>query len=112
VVRDVDEYLQYGLPVYARGVDTRSVRGRSSCAGYGIEVKLDGVRVRPGDYIFADMNGTVVIPMERVQDALKIALELKSIEERVIAAIRAGGDPIEVHEKVNYDNLLKASQPA
>lgn len=112
VVRDVDEYLQYGLPVYARGIDTRSVRGRSSCAGYGIEVRLGGVRVRPGDWIFADMNGTVVIPMERVEDALRIALELKSIEERVIAAIRAGGDPVEVHEKVNYDNLLKATQPA
>jgi hypothetical protein len=29
----------------------------------------------------------------------------------VIAAIRAGGDPVEVHEKVNYDNMLKADQP-
>lgn len=49
VVRDVDEYKMYGLPVYARGIDQKSVRGRSSCAGYGIEVKLGGVRVRPGD---------------------------------------------------------------
>ena len=112
VVRDVDEYQQYGLPVYARGIAQQSVRGRSSCAGYGIEVKLGGVRVRPGDYIFADQNGTVVIPMERVNDVLAFAIKLKSIEERVIAEIRAGGDPVEVHEKVNYDNLLKAQQPA
>ena len=75
VVRDVDEYKQYGLPVYARGIAQQSVRGRSSCAGYGIEVRLDGVRVRPGDYIFADMNGTVVIPMERVAEVLAFALE-------------------------------------
>jgi 4-hydroxy-4-methyl-2-oxoglutarate aldolase len=112
VVRDVDEYQQYGLPVYARGIAQQSVRGRSSCAGYGIEVRLDGVRVRPGDYIFADMNGTVVIPMERVAEVLAFAQKVKATEERVIAEIRAGGDPVEVHEKVNYDNMLKAQQPA
>jgi 4-hydroxy-4-methyl-2-oxoglutarate aldolase len=111
VVRDVDEYMQYGLPVYARGIDQKSVRGRSSCAGYGIEVKLGGVRVRPGDYIFADMNGTVVIPREKAAEALAIAQKVKATEERVIAAIRAGGEPVDVHEKVNYDNMLKADQP-
>ncbi|MEN9417758.1 MAG: hypothetical protein RI988_1378 [Pseudomonadota bacterium] len=111
VVRDVDEYAQYGLPVYARGIDQKSVRGRSSCAGYGIEVKLGGVRVRPGDLILADMNGTVVVPMEHIEEALAIAQKVKATEERVIAAIRAGGDPVDVHEKVNYDNMLKAGQP-
>jgi regulator of RNase E activity RraA len=111
VVRDVDEYQQYGLAVYARGIDQKSVRGRSSCAGYGIEVKLGGVTVRPGDWIFADQNGTVVIPQQHIEEALAIALKVKATEERVIAAIRAGGDPVEVHEKVNYDNLLKAETP-
>jgi 4-hydroxy-4-methyl-2-oxoglutarate aldolase len=37
---------------------------------------------------------------------------VKATEESVIAAIRAGADPVEAHEKVNYDNMLKASQPA
>jgi 4-hydroxy-4-methyl-2-oxoglutarate aldolase len=87
VVRDVDEYKQYGLPVYARGIAQQSVRGRSSCAG----------------------NGTVVIPMERVAEVLAFAQKVKATEERVIAEIRAGGDPVEVHEKVNYDNMLKAT---
>ena len=31
---------------------------------------------------------------------------------QVIIGSLAGGDPIEVHEKVNYDNMLKAQQPA
>ena len=84
------------------------MRGRSSCAGYGIEVKLGGVRVRPGDFIVADENGTVVIPMERVVEVLAFAQKVKATEERVIAEIRAGADPVEAHEKVNYDNMLKA----
>jgi 4-hydroxy-4-methyl-2-oxoglutarate aldolase len=110
VVRDVDEYKQYGLPVYARGIAQQSVRGRSSCAGHGIEVRLGGVRVRPGDYIVADDNGTVVIPQERIDEVLAFAQKVKATEDRVIAEIRAGADPVEMHERVNYDNMLKKEQ--
>jgi len=84
------------------------VRGRSSCAGYGIDVKLGGVPVRPGDYILADDNGTVVIPQERISEVIEFAKKVKATEDRVIAEIRAGADPVEAHEKVNYDNMLKA----
>ncbi len=109
VVRDVDEYKGYGLPVYSRGIAQQSVRGRSSCAGYGIEVKLGGVRVRPGDFILADDNGTVVVPQERIVEVLEFAQKVKATEERVIAEVRRGVDPVEAHEKVNYDNMLKAN---
>jgi 4-hydroxy-4-methyl-2-oxoglutarate aldolase len=109
VVRDVDEYKQYGMPVYCRGIDQKSVRGRSACAGYGMEIRLSGVRVRPGDYILADENGTVVIPAERIMDVLPFAQKVKATEERVIAEIRAGADPVEAHQRVNYDNMLKAN---
>ena len=107
VVRDVVEYKVYGLPVYARGIAQQSVRGRSSCAGYGMPVKLSGVTVRPGDFILADENGTIVIPMEYVTEVLAFAQKVKATEERVIAQIRAGADPVEAHVHVNYDNMLK-----
>jgi len=108
VVRDVDEYKGYGLPVYGKGIAQQSVRGRSSCAGYGIDVTLGAVRVRPGDYIVADDNGTIVIPAERITEVIEFAQTVKATEDRVIAQVRAGMDPVEAHEKVNYDNMLKA----
>lgn len=110
VMRDVDEYKGYGLPVYARGTVQQSVRGRSSCAGYGIDVELGGVKVRPGDLIMADDNGVVVIPIERAKEVLEFAQMVKATEDRVIAAVRAGTDPIDAHEKVNYDQMLKPKQ--
>jgi len=109
VVRDVDEYKVYGMPVYCKGIAQQSVRGRSACAGYGMEIRLGGVRVRPGDYILADENGTVVIPHERVAEVITFAQKVRATEERVIAEIRAGADPIEAHQRVNYDNMLKAN---
>ncbi len=109
VMRDIDEYKVLGLPVYGKGIVTQSVRGRSSCAGYGIEVKLGGITVRPGDYILADDNGTLVIPQEKVREVLEFAQRVKATEDKVIAEVRRGVDPVEAHEKVKYDQMLKKS---
>jgi 4-hydroxy-4-methyl-2-oxoglutarate aldolase len=108
VTRDVDEYRELGLPVYARGVIQQSIRNRCAFAGHGIEVELGGVKVRPGDLIMADDNGVLVIPQERIAEVLEIARECKAIEERIVEAIRNGDDPVEAHERVSYDKLTRA----
>jgi hypothetical protein len=46
--------------------------------------------------------------MERIAEVLAFAQKVKATEERVIAEIRAGADPVEAHQKVNYDSMLKA----
>lgn len=107
VTRDVDEYKQLNLPVYARGRITKSIRNRCACAGYGIEVQLGGVRVRPGDLIFADDNGVCVVPAEHMSDVLKHAKLFKDIEDAIVEEVRKGVDPIEAHDKVRYDMMTK-----
>jgi regulator of RNase E activity RraA len=107
IMRDIDEYKGYGLPVYGKGITQQSIRGRSACEGIDIPVELSGVAVRPNDLIIADDNGVVVVPRERVEEVLRIALVIKGTEDRVIAAIRSGEDAVEAHKTVNYDNLLK-----
>jgi 4-hydroxy-4-methyl-2-oxoglutarate aldolase len=110
VTRDVDEYKQLGLPVYARGIIQQSIRNRCDFAGHGIEVRLAGVRVRPADFIMADDNGVLVIPRERVEEVLRIAEECKDIEDRIVQAIRDGADPVEAHERVRYDRLTSSNR--
>jgi regulator of RNase E activity RraA len=66
------------------------------------------VRVRAGDYIVADDNGTIVIAIEHLAEVIEFAQKVKATEERIIAEVRRGMDPVEAHEKVNYDNMLKA----
>ena len=107
IMRDIDEYKGYGLPVYGKGIVQQSIRGRSVCEGYDIPVVIGGVTVHPNDLVFADDNGVVVVPRARVEEALRIALVIKATEDRVIAAIRSGEDSVTAHKQVNYDNLLK-----
>ena len=107
VMRDVDEYKGYGLPVYGKGIVQQSIRGRSVCEGYDIPVQLGGVTVHPNDLVFADDNGVVVVPRDKVEEVLRIALTIKATEDRLIAAIRSGENSVEAHKKINYDSLLK-----
>ena len=107
VMRDIDEYKGYGLPVYGKGIVQQSIRGRSVCEGYDIQVQVGGVTVQPDDLIFADVNGVVVVPRDRVDEVLRIALVIKATEDKVIAEIRGGENAIAAHHKVNYDDLLK-----
>jgi regulator of RNase E activity RraA len=106
VVRDIDEYKLMNFPVFARGPIQSSIRNRCGYAGCGIDVQLDGVRVRPGDLIVGDENGILVVPKEAAIEVLKIAQQLKGIEDSVIAAVRRGEDPVEAHVKVSYDSML------
>ena len=107
VVRDVDEYKGYALPVYAKGISQQSVRGRSVCEGYAIPVELGGITVHPNDLIFADDNGVVVVPKDKAEVILRLALTIKATEDRVIAAIRSGQNALEAMNNVAYDNITK-----
>jgi 4-hydroxy-4-methyl-2-oxoglutarate aldolase len=110
VSRDIDEFKALGLPVYGKGRIQTSIRGRCAFAGHRIPVHLSGIPVRPGDLVMADENGTVVVPQERIGEVLDVATACKATEDGVIAAIRAGADPIEAHERVRYDAMLKPQQ--
>ncbi|VTU22644.1 MULTISPECIES: RraA family protein [unclassified Variovorax] len=109
VSRDIDEFKTLDLPVFGKGFIHQSVRGRVGYVGHDIDVKLGTNVVRPGDLIVGDENGVVVVPHERMAEVLKIARFVKETEDRVIAAIRNGEHPIEAHQKVKYDDMLKAA---
>jgi regulator of RNase E activity RraA len=103
VTRDVDEMRALGFPAYGRGVIQQSIRNRCSFGGHGIEVRIAGVAVRPGDLILADENGTVVLPQARAAELVAIAQEIAGLEEQVKRSIADGMDPVEATERAGYE---------
>ena len=105
-MRDINEYKALDFPCYASGPALTSIRTRSSSAGYGIEVIFAGLAVRPGDLVFGDENGVLIVPRDHIEAVLETAELVKRTEERIIAAIRGGQDPVAAHEAVHYDQML------
>lgn len=65
-VRDLAEVRKLDYPLFAKGMSPVGVSGRMEATHYQVELNIDGVRVRPGDVLFGDITGCVVIPAELV----------------------------------------------
>ena len=59
-------------------------------ADFRVPIEIDRVAVRPGDIIFGDIDGVVVIPQEIEGDVLTRALEKSRAEKRVRTDIENG----------------------
>lgn len=107
-VRDVDACETFEFPVHARGTVPNTARGRILQEAWNIPVRLGDAPVRPGDVIVADVNGVVVIPIERLAEVVSAAEEIMAKELAMIQALRAGESILDVDRRFNYEQMLQA----
>jgi regulator of RNase E activity RraA len=98
-VRDIIEIRAMRLPVFAVGIAPLDSKGRGQIQAVDVPVICDGVRVSPGDLVFGDADGVVVVPQALEADVLRIAFEKINGEHHSIAELRAGGYLRDVYAK-------------
>lgn len=106
-VRDIDACREFGFPVYARGVVPITARGRVMEESFNEMIRIGDVQVRPGDIVMADINGVVIIPVEKIDEVLEVAEEILKKEEAMIEELRRGASILEVDQKYSYEAMLK-----
>ncbi|MDE1996456.1 MAG: RraA family protein [Rhizobiaceae bacterium] len=89
-VRDSWEIERLGFSVFSRGIYAQDQGPRGKVIDYGCPIEIEGIRVTPGDLIFGDREGVLVIPREAEKEAIERALEKVSTENKVATAIRGG----------------------
>lgn len=105
--RDVDVCQEIGFYVFAKGVVPITARGRIMQEDFNCPIRLGDVQVRPGDILVGDVNGIVVIPVERLEEVLKAAETILEKELQIRTDILAGMDILEIDGKYNYEQMLK-----
>jgi regulator of RNase E activity RraA len=88
--RDTAEVLGMGLPVFSFGGYAQDQGPRGKVVDWRVPVEINGVRVKPGDLVFGDLDGVLVIPREGEVEAIRRALEKASTENKVRDAIQRG----------------------
>lgn len=73
-IRDCKKIIELGFPVFMAGIRPVDSKGRGRVVAYDVPIVCGEVRVNPGDIIFADFDGVVVIPAELVEQVLQAAL--------------------------------------
>ena len=89
-IRDVDQLTRMEFPVFARGTCAFDANGRQRVVDIDVPVEIDGVRISPGDLVFADADGVVVIPQQVEKDVLQSAWEKAHSERLVFHKIKEG----------------------
>ncbi len=105
-VRDVDEAIEVGYPVFATGATPRTARGRAEEKAWGETVTLDGITVDHGDYVLADSSGTVFIRASDIDRVLGAA-EIIAAKEASMAADLEAGKAVSDVMGGDYESMLE-----
>ena len=89
-VRDCNRIIELGFPVYCAGIRPLDSMWRGRVMAYDVPVTCGDVLVRPGELVFADFDGIVVIPHEAEQEAIRLAAEKATKESASRKAIMEG----------------------
>jgi regulator of RNase E activity RraA len=110
--RDKKALISAGFPVFSRFSSCTFSRNRRILIDYQISIRISGhltkwVTVNPGDLIFGDADGIVVIPQELTLEVLEGAERVFEIEEQQRAQLRAGMDREEVYKIDRYAHIRR-----
>lgn len=96
--RDSAGILALNFPCFSHGTYAQDQGPRGKVVDYGVPVEIGGVRIRPGDILFADRDGVLVIPKEAEEEAIARAFEKVATENKVRTAIQNGMSTVEAFE--------------
>lgn len=102
-VRDVDFIRKTQYPVYCSGVYMRSGKNRIHKVGQQCPITINGVLINPGDIIFGDDNGVLVIPRQIISDILDKAKKIKRTEHHISSALENGSSLAQARADYRYD---------
>lgn len=99
LMRDTKKIRELGFPVFSTGYKPLDSRGRGVVIDYDCPVVAGGVPVKPGDVIFADFDGVVVVPAHLFAQVLELALEKLEKENHTRDELLQGSLLKDVYEK-------------
>lgn len=98
-VRDCVKIIEMGFPVYYAGIRPLDSKGRAIVLAYDVPVRCGDVLVHPGDLIFADFDGVVVVPKALEEDVFQKAKEKVHRENLSRKELLQGKTLREVYDK-------------
>ena len=98
-VRDTRKILSLGYPTFCFGSYGQDSAPRYKVHDFRIPIEIGGVCIRPGDILFGDIDGVVVIPAEVEKETFTLALEKIRGEQTVRKALEKGTSAVDAFRK-------------
>jgi 4-hydroxy-4-methyl-2-oxoglutarate aldolase len=98
-VRDVDFVNAMNFPVFAKFKCSASSVGRWDITDCQVTIRIGNTIVHPGDFVFGDIDGVVIIPGDITMDVLMAAEEVYRRESGMREELRRGVSVTKAYEK-------------
>jgi regulator of RNase E activity RraA len=99
LVRDVRAIRELRFPVFHGGIGPLDSKGRGEVCAIDVPIECAGVAVNPGDLVFGDADGVVVVPQPVVTQTVSKALEKVEGEDRTRDELKQGARLADVFNK-------------
>ena len=97
--RDTKAILEMGFPTFSFGPYGQDSAPRYKVVDYRVPVEIGGVRVRPGDILFGDIDGVLAVPSNAAEEVFSRALEKVRGERLVKKALEEGSSAVAAFQK-------------
>jgi regulator of RNase E activity RraA len=97
--RDYNEVVKLNFPTFCKGLTPYDSLGRMDVVARDIPIICGGIRVSPGDLIYADIDGIVVVPQDMTEEVVEKAWEKVQGENKVREELRSGTGVVETFRK-------------
>ncbi len=101
-IRDTRQVLAQDFPVFYRYRTSNGSLGRTKITGYNIPLRVGKAYIKPGDVIFGDIDGVVVIPRKMAYDVLVRAEQIKGNEHEMKKEVHEGFSAVEMVANGGY----------
>src|SRR5580692_9837130 len=98
-VRDTRKILSLGYPTFSFGSYGQDSAPRYKVHDFRIPIEIGCVSVRPGDILFGDIDGVVVVPVEVETETFSLALDKMRGERSVRRELEEGSSAVAVFKK-------------
>jgi regulator of RNase E activity RraA len=88
--RDVRAIRAMGFPVFHGGIAPLDSKGRARIMALDVPIECAGVKVEPGDLVFGDADGVVVIPRHVEAEVLRAAFDKVAGERSTLQDLQRG----------------------
>ena len=97
--RDTPDVRSQDFPCFSRGTYAQDQGVRGKVIGWRVPIRIGNTVINPGDMIFGDLDGVVVVPKEIENEIFMEALEKSRKENLLRKAVENGMSSIEAFER-------------
>ena len=95
-VRDTAAVLKQNFPVFCKYRTSNGMLGRFRTTAWQVPIMIGDVKIFPGDVVFGDIDGVIVVPRKMAYDVLLRAEAIRDNEKQIDKLISSGMKPTEV----------------